>query len=145
MVKHVFYPNIKPSFNNNHQIIEGFAVNGFHHDEGDFLQKSGMFVYQDKIYGSAEFGAEECYMATVDFGDGIIAQKTFFPPSWPKQKVAQVIFEAAQHRIKDISDPRQKAQKKFLCQGPGKMLVEVMINLQNVIVTGYPSRDNFRI
>ena len=53
-------------------------------------------------------------MAGLDFGDGIICKgKTFFPSEWSREKTAQIIFEASQNRIQDISDPLFKQQKKI--------------------------------
>ena len=146
-MRHIFYPSLQPEFDTNYQEITKFVLNGFHHDEFGFLEKSGILQWQNKNYGLAEFGAEECFIADSDWGQGIICnnKKTFFPSHWSREKVTQIIFEAAQNRIEDITDPRQKNQRKYLCKGFNNILIEISINLKNVIVSAYPSKKNFRI
>lgn len=143
-IRHIFYPSLQPQFDNNYQTIDRFVLNGFHHDEYGFLEKSGLFKFVTKTYGSPGFGSQECFIATTNWGNGIICKedKTFFPSSWSKEKTAQVISEAAQHRIKELEKPK-KSQLKFLCQGPNNMLIDIVINQENVIVSAYPSEDNF--
>lgn len=143
--QHLFYPEIKPILNDTKNGIKGFNLQGFHHDQYGALEKAGLFTYINPIYGDAAYGAEECIGAYLDFGYGIIPKefKTFFPQSWSREKVTQVIFEAAQNIIK-ILDGEQKHQIKFLCKGQDNLLIEIMINTKNVIVTAYPSRDNFK-
>ena len=54
-----------------------------------------------------------------------------------------MIFEASQHRLKEIDIPL-KNQRKFQCQGPKNMLIDIVINNENIIKSGYPSIDNFQ-
>ena len=119
-------------------------LEGFHHDEYGLLEKSGLFSFVTKIYGNAAFGAEECFIGVTDWGNGIIynEDKTFFPSSWSKEKTAKVIFEANKNRIKELGLP-QKNQRLFLCQGANHILIEIAINQNNVIISAYPSMDNF--
>ena len=44
---------------------------------------------------------------------------TFFPSNWSKEKTTQVIFDAAQNRIKFID--RQNGREKYLCKGEGNV------------------------
>ena len=119
-------------------------MNGFHHDEYEFLEKSDLFKFVTKTYGDTNFGAEECFKATLNFGNGIISkEKTFFPASWSREKTAQVIFEASQNRIKDLTSP-DNPNKHFLCQSLNNLLIEIIINQKNVIISAYPSKENFK-
>ena len=144
-LRHIFYPSIELKFDQNYASIDKVVLNGFHHDESGLLEKSGLFSASNKIYGDAAFGAEECFAAFLDFGNGIISSnlKTFFPASWPKEKVIKVVFEAAQNRIKDltiIGSPHQT----YLCKADNNMLLEIVISKKNVIISGYISIKNFR-
>lgn len=143
-VKHIFYPNLDPKLNVDFQSIQTFVLHGFHHDEYDVLEKSGMFSYVNKIYGRADCGAQECMKATLDFGNGIMTEgeKTFFPSSWSREKVAEVIFQASQNRVQDIT-PKSSPHKHFLCQGLDNLWIEVIINKKNIIISAYPSVKNF--
>ena len=120
-------------------------MNGFHHDEYGSLEKSGLFKFVTKTYGDTTFGAEECFIGITDWGNGIIYDeyKTFFPSNWSREKTAQVIFEASQNRITEIiiNNP---SQRKFECLGPNNLIIEVMFNKQNLIVSAYPSMKNFK-
>ena len=142
---HIFYPSLQPKLDPIHQQIESITLNGFHHDEYNKLEKSGLFNATNKMYGRVEFGAEECFIANLDFGNGILCkEKTFFPASWSKEKTAQVIFEASQNKIKDLTLPSHP-YKKYLCQGVNNILIEIVINLKNTIISAYPSLENFII
>ncbi|MBV8660912.1 MAG: hypothetical protein JO129_02095 [Candidatus Dependentiae bacterium] len=142
-MRHIFYPNLQPKLDSNYQIIEKFNLKGFHHDEYEFLEQSGLFKFISKTYANASKGAGECFIGTIDWGNGIISNelKTFFPSSWSKEKTAQVIFEATQNRIKFIEDVG--LGKKFQCQGQNNILIDIVINDKNVITSAYPSMDNF--
>lgn len=143
-LRHIFYPKLTPKFDPEYQQIISFALEGFHHDEYEALEKSGLFSFVNKIHGNEQFGAQECFIGISDWGSGIICDelKTFFPSSWPKEKVVHVILEANKNRIKEINIP-QKNQKKFQCQGPNNMLIDIIINDKNMIISAYPSIDNF--
>jgi len=143
-MRHIFHPTLGVKLNKDFQSIREFYLNGFHHDEYSVLEKSGLFTYVDKIYGNAQFGAEECFKIKINFGNEIVSQKekTFFPSSWSREKTVQVIFEAAQNRIEEIiiNNP---AQRKFECIGINNLIIEIMFNKQNVIISAYPSMKNF--
>ena len=51
------------------------------------------------------------------WSDGIICtkEKTFFHESWSREKTAQVIFEAPQNRIEDLSE-MGSPYKTFSCR-----------------------------
>ena len=83
-------------------------------------------------------------MAYSDWSDGIICEaKTFFPSSWSREKVVQVVFEAAQNRI-ELTD-KSKGKLKFECRGVNNMIIDIVIDNNNVITSAYPSKRNFRI
>ena len=137
-MRHIFYPSLQPKLDPSNQILEKINLNGFHHDEYASLEKSGLFKFINKIDG------ESCFMADLDFGDEIISKgKTFFSSMWSREKTAQIIFEASQHRIRDLSESGAP-NKTFLCQFLD-LLIEIVINRKNVIVSAYPSKENFRI
>lgn len=141
-MRHIFYPSIQPKFNEDFQFVKSFQLNGFHHDEYSALEKSGSVQWKNKIHGKAEFEAEECFMADIDFGDGVICKrKTFFSSSWSREKTARIIFEAAQNRIEDITEIGNP-NKKFLCQ-VSNLFIEIIINSKNTIISAYPSLKNF--
>ena len=75
-LRHIFYPKLTPEFDKTYQKIESFALEGFHHDQNSALEKSGLFTFTDKIYGNAEFGAEECFIGITDWGNGVICKET---------------------------------------------------------------------
>ena len=80
---HIFYPSLQPRLDTAHKVIDKINLSGFHHDEYSVLEQSGLFKFINKI----EF--KECFMADVDFGDGIISkEKTFFSPMWSREKTA---------------------------------------------------------
>jgi len=138
-VKHIFYPSIESVINPDAQSIKKITLNGFHHDEYNALEKAGLFRYKNK-----EYGTEECFKATLDFENGITSEgKTFFPSNWSREKTAEVIFEASQNRIEEIiiNNP---SQRKFECLGPNNLIIEIMFNKQNLIVSAYPSMKNFK-
>ena len=143
-MRHIFYPSLQANLNKDYQSIKAINLNGFHHDEYNALEKNKLFTYTDKTYGNAQFGAEECFKTKINFENGITPQKekTFFPSSWSREKTAQVIFEASQNRVKEIFIP-QKNQRKFECKGPRNLIIEVVINIDNIITSAYPSMDNF--
>jgi len=143
-IRHIFYPSLQPQFNNNYQTINRFVLNGFHHDEYGSLEKSGLFKFVTKTYGKSAFGAEECFIATTDWGNEIICNelKTFFPSNWSREKTTQVIFEAAQHRIEEII-MKNPLQRKFECLGPNNLIIEIIFNQQNTIISAYPSKKIF--
>jgi len=142
-VRHIFYPSLEPKLHKDFQSIREFDLNGFHHDAYESLEKSGLFTHVDKIYGSTEFGAEECFKAKINFGSEIVPQKekTFFPSNWSREKTVQVIFEAAQNRVKVLDDT--PSRKQFECEGPNNLIIEIIINSKNAIVSAYPSKKNF--
>ena len=83
-------------------------------------------------------------MADLDFGDEIISKgKTFFPSNWSREKTARVIFEASQNRIKEIVI-KNSSQKKFECLGLNNLVIEIVFNKQNIIISAYPSMRNFK-
>lgn len=138
-MRHIFYPSLQPKLDASNQILEKINLNGFHHDEYASLEQSGLFKFINKVNGVAE-----CFMVDVDFGDGIISKgKTFFPSNWSREKTARVIFEASQNKIRDLSEVGTP-NKTFLCQFLD-LLIEIVINRKNVIVSAYPSKENFRI
>ncbi len=116
-----------------------------HHDENQALEKSGLFTYKNKIYGSKQFGAEECYSAVTNWKNGIESKnlKTFFPTNWSQEKVIQVVCQAAQNKIKDLTDPKAKHYKKYLCQTDDKLFIDIIFNKKNTIISAYPSEQNF--
>ncbi|MBP6869297.1 hypothetical protein KBC04_00215 [Candidatus Babeliales bacterium] len=143
-VRHIFYPSLKATFSKDCQAIKDVILNGFHHDENGVLEKAGLFTYTSKVYGQAAHGAEECIAACLDFGDGIFIDKikTFFPPSWPRKKVAEVVFEAYKKILKEIPT-KDQSKRMFQCQGPNNMLIDIVVDLENVITSAYPSKLNF--
>lgn len=96
------------------------------------------------MYGDANFGAQECIYGALDWGDGIITQeiKTFFPASWSQEKVVEVIFEASQNKIEELII-KNPSQRKFECFGPSNLIIEIIFNQENVIISAYPSMKNF--
>lgn len=143
-MRHIFYPSLQPKLDASNQVLEKINLHGFHHDEYAFLEKSGILQWENKVYGKAEFGAEECFIVDVDFGDGIISkEKTFFPSNWSREKTARVIFEASQNRI-ELTD-KSKGKLKFECRGINNMFIDIIIDNKNVIISAYPSKKNFRI
>ncbi len=144
-IRHIFYPSLQPKFYPDYQSIREINLNGFHHDEYGALEQSGLFTFINKTYGQASLGAQECFKAHVDFGNGIVTKnmKIFFPSGWSREKTAQVIFEAAQNRIEDLSDPRLPHQKKYRCRHSNNMLIEIIFNKNNVMTSAYPSDKNF--
>ena len=110
-----------------------FNLNDFHHDENRLLEKSGLFTFFNKIEGP-----DGIFKADVDFGDGLIHEdKTFFSSAWSREKVAQVIFEASQNRIADVTDPLQQYYKKYLCK-KDNLIIEIIFNKENIITSAYP-------
>lgn len=107
------------------------------------MEKSGLFKFITKTYGDHAFGAEECFIGITDWGNGIIynKDKTFFPSSWSKEKTAQVIFEANKNRIKILDDT--PSRKQFECKGPNDLIIEIVIDSKNTIISAYPSLNNF--
>jgi hypothetical protein len=142
-MRHIFYPTLKLKLMKDYQSIEKFILEGFHHDEHSILEKTGIFTFISKTYGSPEFGAEECFIGVIDFGHGIVCKgnKTFFPASWSQEKVIEVILQAAENKIKMIED--LGLQKVFECQGPNNMLIDIVIDENNIISSAYPSLKNF--
>ena len=142
---HTFHPKNTTKFVNDYQVIKHFELEGFHHDESSTLEKSGLFTFSDKIYGQAEFGAEECFIGITDWGNGVICKETkiFFPSSWSKEKVINVILEANKNRIEELKKP-SNFQQKFLCQGPSNLYIEVVIDSNHTIKSAYPSQKNFK-
>jgi hypothetical protein len=144
-IRHILYPNISQKYNDNYTKIEKFNLDGFHHDQYQELEKSGLFTYKNKVYGKAKYGAQECYQAKVNFGNGIVCNqdKTFFPASWSSEKVIQTICKAAQNRIKELPI-QQKNYKKFECVTNDGLIVDIVINNKNMITSAYPSEINFK-
>jgi hypothetical protein len=144
-MRNIFYPNVQPKFSDDCQKIEQFAAQGFHHDEYEELEKSGMFTYKNKTYGKAEYGAQECYKAQLDFGDSITPNtyKTFFPTSWPRHKVAQVICEAVQNRVIEVF-AKNPNHIKLECIGINNLILDIIVNSNNLIISAYPSLKNFK-
>ena len=143
-MRHIFYPTLQLKLDKNLQGIQRVHLNGFHHDEFEALEKSGLFTFRNKVYGKAEFGAEEFFKADVDFGNGIICEdKTFFPSSYSREKIAECILQASQNRVEDISDSLLKKQKKYVCKSINNISIEILVNKDNVIISGYPSNNNF--
>jgi Bacterial EndoU nuclease len=143
-MRHIFHPSLQPKLDASNQILEKINLNGFHHDEYSSLEQSGILQWKNKTYGKAEFGAEECFMVDVNFGDGTISkEKTFFPSNWSREKTARVIFEASQNRI-ELTD-KSKGKLKFECRGINNMFIDIIIDNNNVITSAYPSKKNFRI
>ena len=142
-MRHIFYPALQPGLDITNGMIEKIHLNGFHHDEFGALEKSGLFTLRNKVYGKAELGAGEFFKADVDFGNGIICKgKTFFPSSYSREKIAQCIFQASQNRIKEIEMP-QKNQKKYECKNINNILIDIVIDCENVITSGYPNINLF--
>ncbi len=139
-IRHIFHPSLKPEFDPTNTIIEKFKLNGFHHDANLQLHKSGMYKLIDKVYGT-----NQCYKAKLDFGSNIIINdiKTFFPATWSQEKVVKTIFEASQNRIEEIiiNNP---SQKKFECQGPNNIIIDIIFDKKNTITSAYPSIKNFK-
>ena len=125
-------------------MIKEFVLEGFHHDEYGSLEKSGLFKFITKTYGDTAFGAEECFIGTTDWSNGITCNKdkTFFPSSWSKQTTVKVIFEANKNRIEELQSP-SISQRKFLCLGPDNMLIDVIVDLKDKIISAYPNIKNF--
>ncbi|MBP6869927.1 EndoU domain-containing protein [Candidatus Babeliales bacterium] len=143
-IRHIFYPKIKPKFNSDYQSIIKYTLEGFHHDENGALEKAGKLQWQNKKYGKAEHGAEECFMAESYWNNGILcASKTFFPSSWTEEQTVRVIFEASKNKIEDLSDATEQNKNIYLCQGLNNLLIEIMIDSKNIVTTGYPSKKNF--
>jgi len=146
-MRHIFHPSLQPKLDANNQMIQKVNLNGFHHDESAALEKSGMLEWRNKIYGKAEFGAEECFMADSDWGQDIICnnQKTFFPSSWSREKVTQVIFEAAQNRIKILNEEGtgNLLRRLYECKSLDGLMINILINSKNIIISAYPSENNF--
>jgi hypothetical protein len=140
-IRHILYPKIDPDFDT----LE-YTLNGFHHDQYQALEKSGMFTYKNKAYGKAKHNAQKCYKAKVDFGSGIVSsqEKTFFPTSWSSEQVIQTICEAAQNRIEEIIKPEIKNSKKYLCQTKDGFFLDIVINNKNMIISAFPSEKNFK-
>jgi len=137
-MRHIFYPSVQPKLDASNQVLEKIHLNGFHHDEYSALEESGLFKFINKVDG------EGCFMADLDFGDGIISKgKTFFSSMWSREQTARVIFEASQNRIRDLSEVGAP-NKTFLCKFLD-LLIEIVINRKNIIVSAYPSKENFRI
>jgi len=143
--KHIFYPNLKVKFNADYQNIARVELNGFHHDEFATLEGSGLFTFLNKVYGSTAFGAEECFIAGLDFGDGIIVDKvkTFFSSNWSKEKVLEVIANALNNVIEDVTE-LGNPNKKYLCRSASKLFLEIIIDKNNSIISAYPSMKNFQ-
>ena len=136
-MRHIFYPSLQPKLNKNHQNIDRYILNGFHHDEYATLEQSGLFKFINKV------DSKNFFMADLDFGNDIICkEKTFFSSQWSREKTVQIIFEASQNIIEDmteIGDPN----KQFLCRSSNGLFIEIIINLKNRIISAYPSLKNF--
>ncbi len=139
-MRHIFYPSLQVKLDVTNQIIKDIHLNGFHHDELEALEKSGLCKFINRVEG------KDCFMADVDFGDGIICKgKTFFSPSWSREKTAQVIFEASQDRLKMLDEEGSGTSIKRLyeCKSLDGLIINILINFQNVIISAYPSENNF--
>ncbi|MGZ6251424.1 MAG: EndoU domain-containing protein [Candidatus Chromulinivorax sp.] len=137
-MRHIFYPTLQLKLDSLDKNAFMFNLNGFHHDENGLLEKSGLFKFFNKIEGP-----DGIFKADVDFGDGLIHEgKTFFPSAWSREKVAQVIFEASQNRIREIVI-NNSLQKKFECCGVNNLIIEILFNFENMMISAYPSMKNF--
>ncbi|MBP6869756.1 hypothetical protein KBC04_02655 [Candidatus Babeliales bacterium] len=136
-MRHIFYPSLQVKLDVTNQTIKEIHLNGFHHDELEALEKSGLCKFINRVEG------KDCFMADVDFGNGIICKgKTFFSPSWSRKETAQIIFEASQNIIDDLTEVGDP-NKELLCQAPNGLFIEMIINLKNMIKSAYPSSKNF--
>ncbi|MBP6869931.1 EndoU domain-containing protein [Candidatus Babeliales bacterium] len=141
-IRHIFYPKIKPKFTSDYQNIIEYTLEGFHHDENGALEKAGKLQWQNKKYGKAEYGAEECFMAESYWNNGILcASKTFFPSNWTKEKTAREIVKALKDKLQSFDG--KNGTTIHLCRTINNLLIEVTIDSKNVITTGYPSELNF--
>jgi hypothetical protein len=99
--------------------------------------------WKNKVYGKAEFWSEECFKAEPDFDNGIVCkQKTFFPANWSREKAARVILQASKNRLKPLGVPKNN-QQKYLCKGINNIQIDIVIDSDDVIISAYPSTDNF--
>ena len=108
-MRHIFYPSLQPKLNKNYQNIDRYILNGFHHDEYASLEQSGLFKFVNKV------DSGNCFIADLNFGNDIICKgKTFFSSQWNREKTVQIIFEASQNIIEDITEVGDP-NKQFLC------------------------------
>jgi hypothetical protein len=110
-------------------------VCGFHHDIMNFLEKSGIIEFANKIVYENGF-----YKATLR-QNGNMVKKTaiFFPAHWSRKKVIETIYEAYENFIK--SDATAEIEKgKYLVRGftNEKVTIEMYITQKGRIITAYP-------
>ena len=105
-----------------------------------------MFIYVNPIYGDTAYGAGECIATYLDFGHDIRPDnlKNFFPQCWSQKETIQIIFEASQNKIEEITI-KNPLQKKFECRGKNNLIIDIVFNKENMIISAYPSLKNFRI
>ena len=113
---------------------------GFHHDKGWKLEAKGKieFVTEKKI--DPKTGAVKVKELRIE--NGLVKDKTFFPPEWSRRQVIDKIIEASQNIIKDsIKDGITCLEVKGTT-AEGLEILLVIRKEDKFLITAYPVLDN---
>ncbi len=103
-------------------------ISGFHHDIMNFLEKSGVIEFTNKVIYENGF-----YKATLLHNGNIVKKMaTFFPADWSRKQVIETIYEAYTDFIKSGMKP--------VLEPNGKYRVDAVLNKQ-VTIRMYITKD----
>lgn len=129
--QHIFGMNF--DFKNSKTII----LNGFHHDNKNQVEKSGIIKFSLK--GKNKHGY---YRAALLYQGIHLGTKNFFPASWPRTKVVSKIREAYNNALKCGSKIAKRSDGSFEILGTTQegVIIRMFLNTRGVIFTAYPSK-----
>lgn len=117
---------------------KGFLDNlkGFHHDFMSTFKKSGVFDFIDQVMYEHGF-----YRASVLHEGNIVKRAgTFFPDTWPREKVIEKIYEAYDNFLRSGAKDFIKKDGKYCIKGliAEGFEIEMWITQKGKVATAYP-------
>jgi hypothetical protein len=109
---------------------------GFHHDFMQFVERSGVLEFANKIMYKHGF-----YQVTLFHEGNKVKQiATFFPAHWSREKVISKIHEAYNDFLKNGAKDFVKRDGKYFALGTIEegIVIEMSITLKGKMVTAYP-------
>jgi len=111
-------------------------ISGFHHDSMNFLEKSGVIEFANKVvYENGFYKATLCHNGNV-----VKRMATFFPADWSRKQVIEAIYEAYTDFIKSGMKPVLEPDGKYRIDAVFNKQVTIRMHITKdaVIKTAYP-------
>jgi hypothetical protein len=130
-LKHIF--TMKPHWNKKGML----DIKGFHHDLGNFVEKSGKILFKNKeMFADGFYSAKLCFQK-----QGRLITKTFFPAHWTREQVIEAILEALNNFKKSgkVATLKPNGKYQIIEKIKNGIEIEICLTQKGKILTAFPN------